>query len=173
MHRAARLGRPSSGQSWDRASLAGEPPLQLEPRARAPAQSSRNVQLAYLLCHARSVACACWMEVARPGFEPRACRDTFEPSSFERRAVTPLGQVYVTCTVACAWTSELRVRSHVLGPRSSGCGGRAAGGVRELGAFDDASVDPALCSAARSERAQRRTAHERLSDALLARSCAW
>ena len=62
----------------------GEPPLQ--PRARAPAQSSRNVQLAYLLCHARSVACACWMDVARPGFEPRACRDTFEPSFFERPA---------------------------------------------------------------------------------------
>ena len=103
----------------------GEPPLQ--PRARAPAQSSRNVQLAYLLCHARSVACACWMDVARPGFEPRACRDTFEPSSFERRAVTPLGQVYVTCTAvayilfttaALLATSELRVRGS--------CGGRCA-----------------------------------------------
>ena len=39
-------------------------------------------------------------------------------------------------------------------PRSSGCGGRAAGGVRELGAFDDRLILRCARLAARSERAE-------------------
>ena len=42
------------------------------------------------------------MDIAQPGFEPRACRDIGELSYFEQCIVTPLPvktQVYVTCGV--------------------------------------------------------------------------
>ena len=126
----------------------GEPPLQLEPRAHAPVQSSRNVQqratCVFVLPCARSVACARWMDNARPGFEPRACRDTFEPSYFERRAVKPLGQVFATCTVARRGAAAIaRAR----------CGRwdseRVCVQLECVGRFFRHSADGALCSAAR------------------------
>ena len=44
-----------------------------------------------------------WMDIAQPGFEPRACRDIGELSYFEKCIVTPLpvkSMLRAVCTVA-------------------------------------------------------------------------